>query len=123
MTTECSSMSADFPDELPPPPLARAGSKAGLDGAVDTFRSIGPSRGGIARDPPPIAGYEILGELGRGGMGVVYRAQQVSLGREVALKIVLAGAPAGWSERSRFRVEAETAARLKHPNIVAIYEV
>ncbi len=120
---EAQSIEADFPDELPPPPLARAGSNPESDGAAGQLRSIGPAQGPIARDPPLIAGYEILAELGRGGMGVVYHAQQVSLGREVALKIVLAGAHAGWSERSRFRVEAETAARLKHPNIVAIYDV
>ncbi len=116
-------MAADFPDELPPPPRSRVGLKPGLEGATGALRSIGPARGAVGRDPPAIAGYKILGELGRGGMGVVYHAHQVSLGRDVALKIILAGKHAAWSERSRFRVEAETAARLKHPNVVAIYDV
>ena len=81
------------------------------------------SREGMAGDPPLIAGYEILGELGRGGMGVVYHAQQLSLGRDVALKIVLAGCACRLERAISVRVEAETAARLKHPNIVAIYEI
>jgi WD40 repeat protein len=70
---------------------------------------------------PP--GYEVLGELGRGGMGVVYKARQLALRRIVALKMVLTGAHAGEDERTRFRTEAEAVARLQHANIVQIYEI
>jgi WD40 repeat protein len=87
------------------------------------FNQSGP--GGLPRERPlpAVPGYEIIRELGRGGMGVVYEARQTRLGRPCALKMVLAGAFAGSESVARFLVEAETVARLRHPHVVQIHAI
>jgi predicted Ser/Thr protein kinase len=70
-----------------------------------------------------VAGYDVLGRLGKGGMGVVYKARQLSLDRLVALKMIRYAEDAGPEEHERFRSEAQAVARLQHPHIVQVHEV
>jgi WD40 repeat protein len=97
---------------------------------ADAFRQAAPTQpatgqggSGVGRAAlPDVPGYEVLEEIGRGGMGLVYKARQVSLNRLVALKM-LPAAPATTEQIGRFRTEAEALARLHNPNIVPVYDI
>src|SRR3984957_10825733 len=80
-----------------------------------------PSNGAVSL--PEVPGYEVLSEIGRGGMGVIYKARHLRLGRVVALKMILAGVHARSEELRRFHIEASAVARLAHPGIVGVYDV
>src|SRR5215210_5922203 len=99
-------------DPVPPPPVTGAEASSASQQTTPYH-----ARAVDADDvrPPAIPGYEIVGVLGHGGMGVVYLARQLSLNRTVALKVVLGGGHAPGAERVRFMQEAEAVAALNHP--------
>jgi WD40 repeat protein len=124
---QCQARLKEIPDAETISHVQAAGSDAVPVALSDTQAHIWASRDSAfcdARRLPEVPGYEVVGELGRGGMGVVYQARHIALNRRTALKMILSRGPgATEAERARFRLEAEAVARLQHPHIVQIYEI
>ena len=99
-------------DRLAPPPVDP-------DATIDGPRSVGPS---LIGQHVADGKYQLLEEIGRGGMGVVYKARQVDLDRIVVLKMVLAGSMASAEQVTRFHAEAKVAAKVQHPHVIPVYE-
>jgi serine/threonine protein kinase len=127
----------DGPQAATLPPQSLPSSRAAIEPGIrsrktlppraateDSALPLAPETSGdpAATAPPQIPGYTILGVLGRGGMGVVYKARDLQRKRLVAVKMILVGGHAGTQEVARFRKEAQAIARLQHPNIVQLYE-
>jgi WD40 repeat protein/Tfp pilus assembly protein PilF len=115
------------PDGLLPTFVGEVAFLLRLEQALHPSTGLPDTSGeGAGQGPPPpeaVGGYEVVGELGRGGMGVVYKAWQARLRRVVALKMLTAGAGASAEGRGRLQTEAEALARLRHPHIVQVHEV
>ena len=133
---ETRSVSADAPqppttlntqhDHSSPTPVELTEARARPPQPGDTRDTTGFSLRALPAGPrefPVVPGYEILGIMGHGGMGVVYRARQLKANRVVALKMIRAVEHSSEYDRLRFQIETEAVARLQHPNIVQLYEV
>ena len=116
MAAEVAVPSFDETATLPPLSPALAPTLSPSDASDDM---AAPLRGKISH----FGDYELLEEIGRGGMGVVYKARQIKANRVVALKMILSGAHASQRDLERFRIEGQSVARLQHPNIVQVFDV
>jgi formylglycine-generating enzyme required for sulfatase activity len=120
--TEARTLPTSPAEEGTPPPVSLPGPEGG-EAPATLPQSPAVAEAGPGPAAPSVPGYEVLGLLGKGGMGVVYKARQAGLGRLVALKMILHAEFAGAEERARFHAEAEAVARLSHPHVVQIHEV